>query len=275
MEHLSAIAAYFDLKTLIIMALIFVPLERLFAARPGQAVLRPTLRVDLFYLFVINQLTRVFLAIALIAVVAGVKIMVPAEVAATVQSQPLWLQFAEALLVFDTGTYLAHRTFHAVPFLWRFHAIHHSSEQLDWISSFRNHPVDLMISRLMSLLPIFALGFSADAVLVLLVFQQAHSAIVHANVRTDFGPLRRFIVSPHFHHWHHADHRSSYDKNFAGQLAFLDWVGGTLHRPESDFPVKYGADGAPPADNPLRQLVDPLRPSPIEVKAPISATVPS
>ena len=268
MEHLGAIAAYFNLKILLIMALAFIPLERLFGVRRDQKILRKHFSVDLVYYFVIDRITRFFFFGVFAVTIGGILAIMPGQIPAAVQAQPIWLQFAEALLLFDTGVYLAHRSFHAIPSLWRFHAVHHSSEELDWMSSYRNHPVDLLTTRLVSLLPVFALGFSADAVVALLLFQQGHAALVHTNIKSDFGFLNRMIVSPHFHHWHHADQPSAYDRNFAGQLAFLDWIGGTLHLPGKSYPAKYGVDAAPPPGNPLRQLLDPFRPSLPQREAP-------
>lgn len=261
MHLLSSLAAFFNLSSLLIMALVFLPLERLFAVRPAQNILRRTVGLDLFYCFVISQITRFGVILLLGLALAGAAMSMPESVGQMVRAQPLWLQFAETLLLLDTGIYLVHRSFHAVPFLWRFHAVHHSSQELDWLSSFRNHPVDLMATRFFSTLPIYALGFAPEAVAALLLFQQAHAALVHANIRTDFGPLNRILVSPHFHHWHHADERHAYDRNFAGHLAFLDWIGGTLYRPGAHYPGTYGVAEAPPLDRPLRQLIDPFRPS--------------
>jgi sterol desaturase/sphingolipid hydroxylase (fatty acid hydroxylase superfamily) len=267
-EHLGAIATYFNLKTLLIMALAFIPLERLFGVRRDQKILRKYVSVDLIYYFVIGQITRFFFLGVFAVTIAGTLAIMPGRIPAAVQAQPIWLQFAETLLLFDTGVYLTHRSFHAIPFLWRFHAVHHSSEELDWMSSYRNHPVDLLATRFVSLLPVFALGFSAEAVAALLLFQQGHAALVHANIKSDFGFLNRLIVSPHFHHWHHADHRSAYDRNFAGHLAFLDWIGGTLHLPGKSYPAKYGVDAAPPLGDPVRQLLDPFRPPRLLREAP-------
>ncbi|WP_246672129.1 MULTISPECIES: sterol desaturase family protein [unclassified Mesorhizobium] len=87
--------------------------------------------------------------------------VVPEALSATVQSQPLWLQAIEALIIADIGFYLAHRAFHAVPFLWRFHAIHHSIEEMDWLAAHRVHPVDQILTKSASFLPLFALGFQA------------------------------------------------------------------------------------------------------------------
>lgn len=259
MHLLSSMAAFFNLSNLLILALIFLPLERLFAVRPAQRILRPTLGIDLFYFFVISLITRFGVILLLGLALAGTAMSMPDGVGRMVRSQPVWLQFAEALLLLDTGIYLVHRCFHAVPFLWRFHAVHHSSQALDWLSSYRNHPVDLITTRFFSALPIYALGFGPEAVAALFLFQQVHACLVHANIRTDFGPLNRILVSPHFHHWHHADERHAYDRNFAGHLAFLDWIGGTLYRPGAHYPDTYGVAEAPPLDRPLRQLIDPFR----------------
>lgn len=91
---------------------------------------------------------------------------VPEALTAAVQSQPVWLQAIEALLIADIGFYLAHRAFHAVPFLWRLHAIHHSIEEMDRLAAHRVQPVDQILTKSASFLPLFALGFSAEAVLI-------------------------------------------------------------------------------------------------------------
>ncbi|TIV91865.1 MAG: sterol desaturase family protein, partial [Mesorhizobium sp.] len=156
---------------------------------------------------------------------------VPEALTAAVQSQPVWLQAIEALLIADIGFYLAHRAFHAVPFLWRFHAIHHSIEEMDWLAAHRVHPVDQILTKSASFLPLFALGFSAEAVLIYVLIYQWQSVFIHSNTRIKFGPLKWLIASPQFHHWHHANEREAYDKNFAGQLPILDLIGGTLFMP--------------------------------------------
>src|SRR6266436_4200752 len=64
----------------------------------------------------------------------------------------------------------------------------------------------------------------------------------HSNVRFRFGPLRFLFASPEFHHWHHSDQREARDKNFAGQLSFLDALFGSLHLPRGQAPTTYGLD---------------------------------
>jgi sterol desaturase/sphingolipid hydroxylase (fatty acid hydroxylase superfamily) len=263
-DYLSAIVDFFNLRVLLILALIFVPLERLLSLHAEQKTLRKHLSVDVFYIFVIGQISRLGLAAVLVILMAGIALVVPAGVGEAMRSQSLIVQVIEALVIADVGVYLAHRAFHAVPWLWRFHAVHHSSEELDWLSAYRVHPIDQVATKAVSLLPVFALGFSNEAIAILFVIQQVHALLVHANTRLQFGPLKWLIVTPQFHHWHHANERSAYDKNFAAQLPILDWLGGTMHRPDKAFPEVYGVDNAPPSSDPLRQLIDPFRASPAD-----------
>lgn len=262
MEFLSIIVDFFNLRTLLILALIFVPLERLLSLHAEQKTLRAHLSVDVFYLFVVGQVSRLGLLAVLAVLMAGIAMVVPPGVGVAIASQHLALQVIEAVVIADVGLYLAHRAFHAVPLLWRFHAVHHSSEELDWLSAYRVHPIDQVATKAVSLLPVFALGYSTEAIAILFALQQVHALLVHANTRLQFGPLKWLIVTPQFHHWHHANERSAYDKNFAAQLPILDWLGGTMHLPDKAFPQFYGVDAAPPQGDPLAQLIDPFRPSP-------------
>jgi sterol desaturase/sphingolipid hydroxylase (fatty acid hydroxylase superfamily) len=164
-----------------------------------------------------------------------------------VANQPHWLQAIELIVLADLGFYGAHRLFHAVPFLWRFHAIHHSIEELDWLAAHRVHALDQILTKGASLIPAFALGFSEWAIATYFVLYQWHSLLLHANVRLSFGPLHWLIASPEFHHWHHSKQREAYQKNFAGQLSLWDIVFGTAHMPKGETPNCYGVDEPVPS----------------------------
>ena len=107
-------------------------------------------------------------------------------------------------LVADFTQYWVHRTFHAVPFLWRFHAIHHSVEEMDWLAGSRLHLVDVIVTRGLTYVPIFVLGFSNAALMVYVFLVAAQATFIHANVRWQFRPVRRLVATPAFHHWHHS-----------------------------------------------------------------------
>jgi sterol desaturase/sphingolipid hydroxylase (fatty acid hydroxylase superfamily) len=256
-----------DFKAVLIIALIFIPLEQLLPLHGEQSATRRHWLNDVFYLLFNGIVIKAGIVLVVGAAMLLIQRFVPEALSAAVQSQPMWLQAIEALLIADIGFYLAHRAFHAVPFLWRFHAIHHSIEEMDWLAAHRVHPVDQILTKSASFLPLFALGFSAEAVLVYVLIYHWQSVFIHSNTRIRFGPMKWLIASPQFHHWHHANEREAYDKNFAGQLPFLDLIGGTLFMPPR-MPEKYGVDEPVPQLY-HQQLVYPLI-APTEPAAPIA-----
>lgn len=232
----------FGLKVILITCLVFVPLERLFAMHPEQKVFRRAWTNDLIFLLLNGVLTRLGLLAVIVATIFAAAQIVPASVQATVGGLPWWVQLPLVILISDLGFYWTHRMFHAVPWLWRFHAIHHSIEELDWLAGARVHPVDQILTKGASLVPLFALGFSGSAISVYALLYQWQSVLLHANVRIGFGPLRWLVASPQFHHWHHSNDREARNKNFAGQLSFLDALFGSLHLPRGQVPTSYGLD---------------------------------
>ena len=258
MHLLNLFADWLNLKTVLITALIFVPLERLFAMHPRQRIFRRGWRNDMIYLFVNGLLIKVGLLLSIAAVFVVSTWLVPLRVRAAMADQRYWLQIVEIIVVADLGFYFVHRMFHSIPLLWRFHQIHHSIEELDWLAAYRVHPVDQIATKGISLVPVFALGFSDAAIVVFAMLYQWQSILIHSNVSIGFGPLRWLIASPQFHHWHHSKHCKARNKNFAGQLSLLDFLFGTAHLPDRELPSKYGIDEAVPPTY-LAQLVLPFK----------------
>lgn len=256
MDFLSMI----DWRGILIVALIFVPLEQVLALHDQQKPWRRGWLNDVFYLLFNGLPVKLVFLGLLGAVMLAVGAVVPAGVAVWVQSWPIFAQVLVVIVIADLGFYCAHRTFHAVPWLWRFHAVHHSIEQMDWLAAHRVHPVDQIITMSASLLPVYALGFDPAAIAIYAVIYNWQSLLIHSNVRLNFGPLRWIVASPQFHHWHHANERSAYDKNFAGQLPIIDAIAGTLHLPDR-MPEAYGCDDPVPALY-HQQLLYPLLPRP-------------
>ncbi len=244
---------------LFLLALVFVPLERAFARRPEQPIFRSGWRTDAVHFFVshVGVQLLTFLTVAPALVLFHVARWPALQQA--VAAQPLWLQFGQALLVADLGGYLAHRAFHAVPWLWQFHAIHHSSESLDWLAGSRLHVVDVVVTRAAAFCPLLVLGFSQDALTAYLVWVALQATLIHANVRWRLGPLRWVLVGPQFHHWHHAAEAEARDRNFAVHLPVIDWLFGTLFLPGERWPQRYGIEGEPVPEGWLAQLSWPLR----------------
>ncbi|MBX3532623.1 MAG: sterol desaturase family protein [Rhizobiaceae bacterium] len=170
---------------------------------------------------------------------------------------PILLQTLLALVIADFAGYWMHRAFHGRA-LWRFHAIHHSSVDLDWLSSVRQHPVNDALMRVVEIAPALALGFDPLAVVYGIPFLAAMAILVHANVDWDWGPLRAVIASPRFHRWHHADEREARDRNFAAVLPLWDIAFGTYYMPAGREASRFGID-TPVPESFLQQVFFPFR----------------
>jgi sterol desaturase/sphingolipid hydroxylase (fatty acid hydroxylase superfamily) len=171
--------------------------------------------------------------------------------------QPLALQIIISLLITDILQYWTHRMFHDAT-LWKFHAIHHSPTELDWLSGIRFHPFNLALHSTFVGVVVYFLGFSPIVYAVLAPFNILYSALVHANLNWTFGPLRYVFASPVFHRWHHTDPTEGGEKNFAPTFAFLDVLFGTFYMPTWASPKKFGVRESVP-DTFVGQLLYPFR----------------
>jgi sterol desaturase/sphingolipid hydroxylase (fatty acid hydroxylase superfamily) len=249
---------FHDLPIMAGLGALLVLVERLFPARDGQRLLRPQVGVD-FAHYVVNSFVVVAgLGLVLMPAMVVVGAVVPGSVRAAVGAQRTWLQVLELTLVCDVAIYVAHRLTHVVPWLWRFHSIHHSATEVDWLTTTRSHPVDLAFTRGSMILAGFALGFSPRAWALYAIYFTAQSFFLHANVRLRLGPLSRLYAGPEFHRWHHSDAPEARDRNFVTHFPWLDLLFGTLYLPTGRRPDRYGVDDAIPAAY-LGQLVHPFR----------------
>ena len=247
---------YFVLE-LLVLALVFVPLEGLFPLRE-QRVLREGWQTDIKHFFVSHVGVQLVSFAALIPAQVLLAWAVRLEFQQAVAAQPLWLQFVELIVAVDLATYWIHRAFHQVPWLWGFHAIHHSSLTMDWLAGSRMHVVDVLLTRAVSFLPIFVFGFAAPALYAYLVFVSFHAVFIHANLRWRFPGLRWLISTPEYHHWHHSSDEEGIDKNFASFLPLWDRLFGTVHLPDH-WPRNYGTQKFQPPQTYIGQLIYPFR----------------
>jgi sterol desaturase/sphingolipid hydroxylase (fatty acid hydroxylase superfamily) len=242
------------LLNLLAYSLIFIPLERLFARLPEQGIFRSGWRTDLTYFFVSALLVQVTTVLTLTPAMTLFDWAVWPALQRTVRGWPAAVQFLALLAVADFTQYWVHRAFHRIPTLWRFHAIHHSAEHMDWLAGSRLHLVDVAVTRGLTYVPIYLMGFAEAPLYTYLVVVSAQATFIHANVRFGFGPLRWLIATPQFHHWHHADEVQAIDKNFAVHLPIIDAVFGTMYLPDR-WPRGYGLDdGAAVPNGYLRQF---------------------
>ena len=248
---------------LFVLALLFVPLELAFARLPEQGVFRRGWLTDLYHFGVSHLAVQLTVLLTLMPAALFFRWAVHPAVQDAIAAQPLGLQFVEIVVLADLSEYAIHRLFHRVPFLWRFHAIHHSAEALDWLAASRIHLVDAVITRALAFVPLYVLGFAPPAVYAYLVFVSFHAIFVHTNVRFTFGRVAWLIGTPRFHHWHHSAQAEAVDKNFAVHLPVIDRIFGTFYMPEGAWPARYGiADGTVPESYPA-QLVFPFTRQPV------------
>jgi sterol desaturase/sphingolipid hydroxylase (fatty acid hydroxylase superfamily) len=154
--------------------------------------------------------------------------------------QPWWLIVLELLFLSDFGYYWVHRSAHTFPLLWRFHAVHHSTEHLRFTSALRAHPVELYLHPLIAL-PLLLLGFPPGAIAAAMFVSGLYSFWIHANVNVSSRPLSYIFNSPRYHAWHHARDVSDGTVNYAGFFPLFDKLFGTYKHPAA-LPSDFGLD---------------------------------
>ena len=240
--------------------LLFVPLEKLFGRLKEQALFRTEWREDLFYFFLssllVQSLTYLSLAPSM-AVLAHTSNW--ADFRAMVASQPIWLQFIEVMFLTDFVQYWFHRAFHKIPFLWGFHAVHHSAKAMDWLAGSRMHIVEIIGLRGLTIIPMYSLGFSETALHAYILTVYVYATYIHANLRFNVEFLKKYIVTPRFHHWHHGIEKEAIDVNFAIHFPLFDRLFGTYYMPEKVWPSGYGVGGYPVPNGYLSQLAYPFK----------------
>ncbi|MFJ4374496.1 sterol desaturase family protein [Pseudomonas japonica] len=246
---------------LLVSALIFIPLERLYAKDPHQHILRPQWRTDLSYFFVSHLLVQFVLIFITTSSTWLASWVLSHTLQAWVQSLPLVVQFFLAVLVADLGQYWLHRLYHVVPRMWRFHAVHHSSTAMDWLAGSRVHFGEILLTRTGVMVPLLLMGFSAEALNAYVILVNVQAVLAHANVRVRAGWLEYLLVLPRYHHWHHARHKDYIYRNYAIHLPLVDMLFGTFKLPPDEWPERYGVFGEPLPQGILRQFLYPLRKS--------------
>lgn len=238
----------------------FLVLTTLTPCNPGKSwwADRRAAVTDLIYWLVLPLVTSLGRVAFLMLGVVLLYGREPAETEFVARHWPLWCQCLAVLLIQDVILYWVHRLFHR-PALWKYHAVHHSPEVLDWTAASRFHPVNAVAEFALADAAVLLMGFSPLALAVLVPFNLIYSAMVHANLNWSFGPLRYVLASPVFHRWHHTSEAEGLDRNFASTFPFLDLAFGTFHMPAGKHPEVYGAGGEPVPRGFLGQTIYPAR----------------
>lgn len=171
---------------------------------------------------------------------------------------PLWAQALTFLIVSDFLLYWFHRVYHGAA-MWKYHAIHHSSSEVDWISAARFHPVNILLGTVLVDVGLLLAGISPNVMLWVGPFTTASSAFVHANLNWTLGPFKYVLAGPVFHRWHHTAADRGGSSNFAGTFPIWDLMFGTWYMPENELPDAYGVDDKDFPETFAGQMLYPFR----------------
>lgn len=258
-EFLGSVGISF--LSLAVLIVIFIPMELAFPAKK-QKFFRPAWWVDLCFFLGQYLIWSSLVFGCLYYFDNWLDPRVPGSFRESVANQPYWLQVIEVVLISDLFIYWAHRLQHNVPFLWRFHKVHHSAEHLDWLAAHREHPLDSIYTITIINLPAILMGFPLETLAGFTAFRGIWAIYIHSNVRFPIGPLRWFIGAPELHHWHHdKDMRAG---NYANLSPLMDLLFGTYKCPDHE-PEEFGIEEEFPKDY-ASQLLHPILPKMIRRK---------
>jgi sterol desaturase/sphingolipid hydroxylase (fatty acid hydroxylase superfamily) len=256
------------LPTSLALGAAFAVLSFFWACNPGQPWWRKRgLATDVCYWFLVPLFAR-YLRIGLLVIGAAVLFGIDTPEAMVrfyddghgpLARLPSWLQAAIFLIGSDLMMYWLHRAFHRGA-LWKYHAVHHSSEDVDWISAARFHPINIFLGSVGTDVVLLLAGISPNVLVFLGPFTIAHSAFVHANLNWTLGPFKYVLAGPVFHRWHHTTADRGGNKNFASTFPVLDLLFGTFYMPKNELPDVYGVDDRAFPTSFGAQLVYPFKP---------------
>ena len=150
---------------------------------------------------------------------------------------PGWVVLILSILALDLAIYGQHRIFHAVPWLWRIHRVHHADQEFDVTTALRFHPLEILLSMTIKIAVVMMLGAPPIAVIVFEILLNATAMFNHGNVQLSAKTdryLRVLLVTPDMHRVHHSVIRQETDSNFGFNLTWWDRVFGTYrNQPEN------------------------------------------
>lgn len=205
--------------------LAFAPLEHLFGRHHGP---RRDRLVDLGFATVggvLVQLGMLFAVGGLLTVLEHVSLGEP--LLTPIGNRPLRtaLEVAAGLVVFELVGYAYHRLAHVVPWMWRLHEVHHSAERMDWLASFRQHPLEILLVTLVQNAPLVLLGLPLGSHALVLVLLRLNTVFVHADLPVPRGWWSELLATPGFHHRHHQ--RDGAARNLSALFPWIDRLFGT------------------------------------------------
>jgi sterol desaturase/sphingolipid hydroxylase (fatty acid hydroxylase superfamily) len=205
------------------------------------------------YILLQSQLLQLFLASIAIQFAGGGLNIWPSEFS-------IAIQLVLALIISELGLYWFHRACHEIPFLWRFHKIHHNPKKLYWFNATRFHYVDVTLLQVCGMVPLLFFGAEPKIIVLVTIFSTVHGYWQHINAKQDQGILNYFFSGPELHRWHHNIESEIANHNYGNNLILWDHVFKTFYWPreESQTLENIGVKGN--FSNSLRSMIlDPFK----------------
>lgn len=226
-------------------------LEVAFPWRKTQGTFRKDFWLDGFYMFFnfflfsligYNAISDVF--VALFTDFLG-NFGVHNLVAIRVHRLPAWAQLFTLFILRDFIQWNIHRLLHRTPFLWEFHKVHHSIEEMGFAGHLRYHWGETIVYRTLEYVPLAMIGYGISDFFIVHIFTLAVGHLNHANIYLPLGALKYVFNSPQMHIWHHAADlpKGSYGTNFGLTLSIWDYLFGTAHVPHDGRDIPLGFEG--------------------------------
>ncbi|MGH1457024.1 MAG: sterol desaturase family protein [Alphaproteobacteria bacterium] len=239
-----------DILEILIFGVIFFFIERIRPAEKDTPFFKDDLKneaflasINIFVFIPINAFLAVMLLNMSLRPLLGEQLLAP-----NIEALPIIIQIVLGAIILDLSTYWRHRFTHR--YMWSYHSLHHSADQITWLTSLRLHPIDLLAAALLDTFVLYIFGFSGAGFLGAMILARLMNYFTHINMDIKFPPpIRYLIASPHYHRWHHATVKSAYDKNFCGAFPFWDILFGTYYHPE-ELPPATGLSAIEQKDFP-------------------------
>ena len=252
------------LLDLLLMTIIFIPLELFFPKNKEQTKFHAEWRTDLVYFIISHLFIQIFGIISQKPAILFFGWIGLDKVHLWIQQLPFLIALVLTFVVTDLFQYWAHRIFHNHVYLWRFHSVHHSTQHMDWLAGSRTHFVDIFFTRAMAFVPLYVLGFPPAVFNIYIVFIAIHAVLIHSNTRINFGFIKYIFATPQYHHWHHCEDPKYYGKNFATVFPFIDMIFGTYYLPDNVWPEGTGVHESQFPKGFIKQTIYPFTKSPFD-----------
>lgn len=240
---------------IVMTAVLFVLLERIFPYNKGQEALRKGFFDDLaLYTIAQSYILGIFI---FTVIINGIDNATGLSRLGLFANVPIWIQLIFFTVTHDFYIYWMHRWQHRNKFLWRLHEAHHSPQKVDWLSGSRSHAFEILINQTVEFMPIVLLGSPPEVIAYKGVISAVWGMYIHSNLNVRTGRLQYFINGPEMHRWHHTTGKGR-NRNFATKLAVWDWIFNSAFLP-GEKAEQYGLKTFFP-DNYFKQFLFAFRP---------------